>query len=283
MGQHYEIGKREVQDRRYLPAYAASGAPPPPPASPHRPPRPGPSRSSLHPAVVALIVLVVVIPILVFILGVVAAIAIPQFLHAHDAAISAGCENNLKQIGIILEMYMLEDSDSLCPPMSERLMMTLDSIYPEYMTDPAILLCPWSGRTYVSRTEGDEPGDLEIIQAALDHPGYFYLGYRVTNEEEARVFIEACRAAKRSGAPFEAALTEILATGARPLPRLGEATISEAEWNMIPVAFDRYPIHPRQSINVLYLDGHVANMPVGTGFPAEIWFLDALYQIAESD
>ena len=103
----------------------------------------------------------------------------------------ASCQNNLKQFGLVFKMYANEAKGGMFPIVSPQGMsvpgiMTLPdapSIYPEYLTDAKIFVCPSSARVTekdMVRSDGSSilDGDLtrsyDVWKATY---AYTYLGY----------------------------------------------------------------------------------------------------------
>jgi len=152
--------------------------------------------------------------VVIAIIGILAAILLPALARARESARRSSCANNLKQMGLVFKMYAneakggawpslkkykddMEDDDSLgmClkanafPPAGPNdwvhFVFDAPAVYPEYLTDVNVLVCP-SDTTANDVKEGrwniGHDPNAGINPCKIDYASYMYFGWAIQPE-----------------------------------------------------------------------------------------------------
>lgn len=216
---------------------------------------------------------------LLLVLGVLGVFMLPMLSRAREAARRASCQNNLKQLGLVLKMYANESKGGTYPPLSSKQgdwMMEMSAVYPEYLADLSVLICPSNPLGFpeeftlrrTDRHPGQSAGDLH--PDCVTGKYYTYTGYTLTGDEPALALYLAYHANPER--------VRQMADLKLPVPRWENSNWSPSRGG-ITVLWDRIPAgnmpmpHFKNIINVLCMDGSVRSVPYSSmnqseNFPA---------------
>ncbi len=257
--------------------------------------------------------------VVIAIIGILAAILLPALSRARESARRSSCQNNLKQMGLVFNMYANESKDMYppikiwaCedppgtpPDLAGDRIFNGPSIYPEYLTDAAVCVCPSDSDApdVLNSFHKDKDPTKPIEPCRLARGSYYYVGW-VLNEQVCLVpggktatdptltisdinpdLISAAVDVFYTNPTAEARLKDL---GPAPRLRIGierffvtdinNPAASSKAATEIPVMWDEIAVYGEAKTfnhvpgggNCLYMDGHVEWLPWQTKFPSNM-------------
>ena len=244
--------------------------------------------------------------VVICIISILAAMLLPGLARGREAARRASCANNLRQLAIVFKMYSAENAGAY-PTLQRRVGEACDepnggvlmfdglSVYPEYLTEARVLVCPSGADAYNQYMSGrwnrpDGPNGSRrggsTNPCLLDQISYFYVSWLIETEWIAEPGTRDM--SRRFAAAFKSHITatnlEELDAGWTFTDDLGKdhevmriregierfritdinnPSLAKISQSMFPVMFDRIDTkaigfnHVPGGANVQYMDGHV--------------------------
>ena len=125
------------------------------------------------------------------IISILTGLILPVFSRIRESARRTSCQNNLKQCGLVFKMYAGENSQGIWPSQAkregvdcERIAMTNTfdgpTVFPDYLTDVTILVCPSDPEAMEEETPFTHEG--RVNPCLFTSLSYCYWGYAIRPE-----------------------------------------------------------------------------------------------------
>lgn len=194
---------------------------------------------------------------------VLALVLLPLGRRATEARGRDACADNLKQIGLALKMYAGENRGVFPPtsPIAHNWIPDPAAMFPEYLTDPGVFICPGSpfaaDHTFTRLGPAPRRRSPECITSLF----YVYTGFTITDDETAFALYQTCLDGLMGAANGPMAnVAKPVFDGAPPSGGFGQAGIP-VMWDRVGLRNADFSHRAPIGGNVLHMDGHVAFVP----------------------
>ncbi len=234
----------------------------------------------------------------VCLVGLLALILLPAFARINVDRGRPNTQNNMKVMGLVFKMYANESAGNLWPNLAphDRIWVPdLSVLYPEFLQDPGVLVAvEHPDAEHIRGTlravlEGSNP-DYETA-AGLMALSFAYLGHAVRDESGFQALVEARKLSLVDGSgenksvpgysgmvfPLRKGIERFFITDVNGVV----GPLEERMRSVLPVLIEiagwrnKTSLESYPGADVLYLDGHVDRVPLGT-FPVVPTVMDAL-------
>lgn len=197
--------------------------------------------------------------------------------------------NNLKAWALVFALYVENGAQKMPTLKIEKglLLPAMEELYPEYLTNPGLLLTP----NHEAQLKSDLASDKISMEVALASSDYFYVGYDVRTPEDARCLLDLARKAISQGLDAlrpefvenqSNCLISPLDVDNRPFRGRRSNSSGEATNSSVPVLVEDPSTWNDRGGHVLFLDGSVQFMDYPGEFPMTHEFVEGLRGLRKS-